>query len=346
MTTPSSFLVHQSRFRLGDSLWLSPLLRNIRRFFPSAKITVVGSAPTSRALGTNPHVDELVIYDPSAGEAEHRRLIDRLRREHFDVALFAFVRRPKSRWLAEVAAELGIPVRVNLEYFDRATDGRACHELFTHEAWFFWGTLASPRLLLHALSPLIGSGATERLQDRAVEFPLRDRWRRQAETVLLREGIGDAPFVLMTPGGKSSQKWPAGSYAALAGRITEEENTAVIVDGGPEDGEVLRQVGAELDRHRRSAPAQERPVVLARNPLGVMTALLERAAVLVSNDSAPIHLAEALGTPTLYFTQHEKLTHSHPDGEACWALFDDTENSVAGISVDEARRALREMPWR
>jgi len=61
------------------------------------------------------------------------------------------------------------------------------------------------------------------------------------------------------------------------------------------------------------------------------------------NRAASIHLAEAVATPSLYFSQHEKLTHSHPDGERHWALFDQRQNSVENITVDRALRALAEM---
>jgi ADP-heptose:LPS heptosyltransferase len=78
-----------------------------------------------------------------------------------------------------------------------------------------------------------------------------------------------------------------------------------------------------------------------RDPLGVLAALLGRAALLVANDSAPIHLAEAAGTPTLYFAHHEKLVHSHPAGERALALFDDLANRVVNVSVEQALGAAR-----
>ncbi len=72
-------------------------------------------------------------------------------------------------------------------------------------------------------------------------------------------------------------------------------------------------------------------------------ALLERARLLVANDSAPIHLAEAAGTPTLYFAQREKLVHSHPAGERCLALYDDAGNDPRRITVEQAVHAVREV---
>ena len=65
---------------------------------------------------------------------------------------------------------------------------------------------------------------------------------------------------------------------------------------------------------------------------------------MVTNDSAPLHFAAALGAPALYFSQREKLAHSHPRSPRCWALYDDLENDLERISVEQALGAIREMP--
>ena len=71
--------------------------------------------------------------------------------------------------------------------------------------------------------------------------------------------------------------------------------------------------------------------------------MLARARLLISNDSAPVHFAAALGVPTLYFAQREKLVHSHPGSANGWALYDDLENDLTHITSDQALGAVREM---
>ncbi len=103
--------------------------------------------------------------------ARRARVLSELLKTRFDAALFALVRRDKSRWLAEAMAAVGVPWRVNLEYLDGAEDGgREPDGLFTHEAWFVWGRKPGPVLLLHALEPWLGAG--EWLADRRVELPV------------------------------------------------------------------------------------------------------------------------------------------------------------------------------
>ena len=336
---PRRVLVHQSRFRVGDALWLTPLLRHLRRAFPAAEVTVVCGPLGRPVFSRNPHVYELLVWDPAGGEEERRRVLAALAERRFDAALFALVRRDKSRWLAEAAAAAGVPWRINLEYLDpdapEAADGHA--GLFTHEAWFVWGHLASPRLLLHALSPWLGDGVWQ--EDRRVELPVSGEERAEAERVLADWGIGDGPFTVLAPAGHSSDRWPPERFAALGVQLSAEWDHFLLIEGAPSDEPLLREVERCLERSFLQAGRFR----VGTHPLGVLAALLERARLLVSNDSAPIHVAEAAGTPTLYFAHREKLVHSHPAGPLCWALYDEREDRLADISVEQAWEALRRM---
>ena len=98
-----------------------------------------------------------------------------------------------------------------------------------------------------------------------------------------------------------------------------------------------------FDITTKSNDLRRRRIVAATEPLGVLAALLEGTRLLVANDSAPIHLGEAVAAPTLYFAQREKLAHSHPRTRACWALWDNMANDPAAITVEQALGAVREM---
>jgi ADP-heptose:LPS heptosyltransferase len=294
-------------------------------------------------LSNIPQVDEVLVVDPTGETAERARLVSKLRGRQFDGAIFALARREKSRWLAEAIADMKVPYRINLEYFDNVDIERS--DLFTHEGWFFWCAIASARFLLHGLCPLVGQqrrASQSWLQDRCVTFPVRPTWRQEAKRVLAERGIGTRPFVLLTPGGSSSQRWPTRKFAALAVRLAEELGVHVIVEGGPADGALVERTMQQVTELQRSTRAGTR-CVAAHDSLGVLAALLERSSLLVSNDSAPIHLAEATGTPTLYFSHHEKLTHSHPGSHSHWALYDLLQNRVANIPVDSALSTVSQM---
>lgn len=335
---PARVLVHQSRFHVGDALWLTPLLRNVRRAFPAAEVTVVAGPLAAPVFSRSPHVSDLVIWDPAGGAAERQRVLAELGRRRFDAALFALVRRDKSRWLAEAVAAAGVPWRVNLEYLDgTAVEGEIPDPdgLFTHEAWFVWGLLPSPKLLLHALSPWLGpcpEKSGDWLEDRRVEMPVTPEERIEAERVLAAAGIGGGPFAVLAPAGHSSDRWPPERFAELGRRLVERLDCPLLIEGAPSDAPLLRAVERGIGLPDRAR--------VSTDPLGVFTALLGRARLLVSNDSAPIHLAEAAGTPTLYFAHREKLQHSHPMGPSCLALWDERENRLAEIPAERVWEAV------
>lgn len=327
------FLIHQARFHIGDTLWLTPLLRALHSLFPHPRVTLVGPPVAATVLAGNPHLGELLPYHPREGEEGRRRVLAALAGRPFDAALSAFARRPESRWLIEALAAAGVPRRVNLEYHDDALDSSRPWSLATHEAWFSWGSLYSPRLLLHALDPLLPDGC-ERTADDRLDLHVAAAAHRRADELLAERGIGDRPFAILAPGGLSSARWPAGRFARLAAALAGELGFAVLVEGSAEEAPLLRETAA----------AAAHPSVLAcQDPLEVFAALVARARLLVGNDSSPLHYADALGAPALYFAQREKLIHSHPRSASCWALYDDLENDLERISVEQALGAVREM---
>jgi ADP-heptose:LPS heptosyltransferase len=358
------FLIHQARFHIGDSLWITPLLRLIHGLFRRPRVTLVGPPVAAEVLAGNPHLGELLCHHPADGEAGRRRVLAALAGRRFDAALFAFARRHESAWLARaMAGDLagaGAPAmaarRINLEYHDLFQDSRRPWRPFTHEGWFFWGLLPSPRMLLHVLDPALPAAAraarrTARDETRLELHPTAAARRRAAELLAAR-GLGGRPFAVLAPGGRSSPRWPAASFARLAAALAGEMRLAVLIEGSPGEAPLLREVAAALAEGTAAAETagvagsrggERPPIVVCQDPLDVFAALLERARLLIGNDSGPLHLAAALGVPSLYFAAREKLAHSHPEGTASWALFDELANDPCNISVAQALGALREM---
>jgi ADP-heptose:LPS heptosyltransferase len=329
------FLVHQARHHLGNALWLTPLLGEIGRRWPAARCVVVGSPAAEPVLAVHPRCDRFVAFAEGAGAAARRRVAAALDDEPCDAALFAFARRPQARWLLAAAAERGARWRVDLEYRDPDLDSRVVLPPATHEAWLLWGSLASPHFLLHALDPLLPPGAPPPARRRVEYAPPAEAVARAAER-RAAWGFGTAPYAVLAPGGHSSPRWPAERFAALARGLADERGLHVAVEGAPDERPLLAAVAA-------AAGAVRRRVVAAADPVPVLAALLAEARLLVGNDSAPIHLAEAVGTPTLYLARGEKRLHSHPAGAAAWALWDAAANDLAAITAAQALAAVDAM---
>ncbi len=100
----------------------------------------------------------------------------------------------------------------------------------------------------------------------------------------------EGPFaVLNISAGKQTNRWMTSRFAALADGIAEAHGWPVVLSGGPGDRERAAQVEAEI----RSARTL---VACGQFDLRGLVALLRRAELLVSGDSGPMHIANALGT--------------------------------------------------
>jgi heptosyltransferase-2 len=258
---------------IGDAVMSLPFLRALERADPAGKITVLakkGPAAIYRAEGTADEVRTAagVLGDVSAmsrGSFSEAWLLP----NSFRSALAPFLAR--------------VPERIGY-----ATDGRA--GLLTR-------ALPPPPRTGHQLrdyDPLLRSSGIEPDPD-PPRLPVPEGAAAQADAALAQAGVSaDCDFVLLAPGAAFSgtKRWPPDRFGELARVLSERGRRCGIVIGPGEEAiaeEVRRASGSEL------------PVLgLDLDPVGV-AALARRAKVVVANDSGPMHLAAAVGTPVVAF---------------------------------------------
>lgn len=263
---PSDTLVVQTAF-LGDVVLTTGLLAALAERHGPVDVLV---RPTAAALvATHPAVASALEFDKRGGDrgwGGFRRTVRRLSNRHYRRVYLPHgsLRSAGLAWMARIPVRVGFADAAGAWLYTR----RVPRPAGGHEA---------ERLL--ALAEPAPGGRAE------VSLSLTDDDRAQAYAWLADRGIGDG-FVALAPGSVwATKRWPAFPDLArlLPGRV--------VVIGGPEDT-------ALADRIVEAAP--DRVVSAAgRIPLRVSAALIERAGVLVSNDSAPLHLASAVGTPVV-----------------------------------------------
>lgn len=263
--TAGGTLVVQTAF-LGDALLTSGLLSELAgRFGPVDVLVTPGAVPL---LETHPGVRDVLVYDKRGTDRGPRawwQLVRRVKARQYQRAFLPH----RSMRTAALAWAAAIPERVGF-------GGTLATALYsTKIPWPDAGHYADKLL---ALSP----GTTRRA---SVELHLTEDDRATAYAWLAARGVGDG-FVAMAPGSIwGTKRWPGFPDLArlLPGRV--------VVLGGADDAELAqRVVDAAPDR-----------VV---NATGVFSlresaAVLERAGVLITNDSAPLHLASATRTATV-----------------------------------------------
>jgi heptosyltransferase-2 len=262
-------LVIQTAF-LGDVVLTTPLLSALaERDGPVDVVTTPAAAPL---LETHPAVRQVIPYDKRGRDRGWRGLRTLARRLAGEGYARAYLPHRSLR-TAVLARLAGIPARTGFHDGWRLLYTEVCRRPATgHE---------SSRLL--ALAGEAPGVYAPRL------YPSADDGRVAGE-LLGQAGI-TGPFIALAPGSIwGSKRWP--HYGELARRLSAR--LPVVALGSPEDvglgEEIVRAVAGGRGRHG------------AVNACGRLTlrqsaALIGRAALLVTNDSAPLHVATAMGTP-------------------------------------------------
>ncbi len=266
-----SSLVIQTAF-LGDVVLTTPLLTALaERHGPVDVVTTPAAAPL---LETHPAVRRVVPYDKQGADRGWRglrRQARRLRAEDYDLAYLPH-RSLRTALLARLA---GIPRRIGF-----------------HDGWplLYTGVRRRPAEG-HEIDRLLALADVKPKHQTPPTLGLTLADHAAAAHLLQESRLGGGPFVVLAPGSIWGSKcWP--HSGALALRLAER--WGVVLIGGPGDAGLGEKIGAAVTR------AGGRVVnACGRLSLRESAALIAKAAVLVTNDSAPLHFAQAVGTPTV-----------------------------------------------
>jgi len=264
----SASVVIQTSF-LGDTVLTTPLIAHLAE---CGAVDVVVTAASAPLLANNPSIRDVIVYDKRGrdrGIGGFVRLARRLRANRYASAYLA----QGSMRSAALALVAGIDVRIGFET-------SAGTRLYTSRVPYFENEHHAVRLLR-----LAGSEDLPVAMVRPRLFPGDDE-RQRVDALLREQGWKGEPFTAVAPGSVwATKRWP--QYAELA---TLLEGTIVVV-GSAADRELATKI-------RDAAGAR---VIDCTGVLSLLASaeLIGRARVLVTNDSAPLHLASATGTPTV-----------------------------------------------
>jgi heptosyltransferase-3 len=290
--------------RLGDVLLTTPVSAALRRMFPRAGISWLVRPYTAPLLEHNPDIDRIIL---DRGESPGR-LAELIRNERFDAAIVAY---PRWRivwalWLARIPLRIGPANKLYAIFLNRRVRQHRSKGK-KHEADYN----------LELLEPL--GVPFKRYPTRYVAT---DEERRAARRLLEAKGISfDEPIVILHPGsGGSSARWPLERFMELGDGL-QADGCDLVVTGGPgEDHE-----GAMAASMRRP------PIFVAAGSVSIreLAAILSWADLVVANSTGPLHLAVALGVPTVSI--YSSLPTRHP---ARWGPY------PAYVEGDDLHRVL------
>jgi ADP-heptose:LPS heptosyltransferase len=313
---PTTRILVIAEGQIGDLLLLTPVFRALRRKFPSSDLsllTVERRPTTSRNeaviaksmdhfLCNDPHLSSVHILrrdilrslkGSSRLKAEWR-IIRYLRDLECDTIISAFRddRFSIAAWLSRATVRIGEANR-NLGWTYTRSPVRKKGE----------GSILDYFCELAELA-----GCT--VESRKTVFAPSIQNERWAEGFLKDSGLQPGMFVLVHPGATGDYKiWPPERYAALIRKLADRSGRSILLCGGMQDHVLIEKIA---DPHR-----EENVKVYVEKDVDRFAALAKRAALVISNDSGPRHMAVAVGTPSLAIF---RLFHDRE-----WGVYEESE---------------------
>lgn len=289
---PRRILIVRQHNQMGDMVCATPALRAVRRAFPGAQLALVTAPVNHEVVRHNPDLDRILLFDRVIWRRPSRllRFLSEVRgfRPDLAVVLNSVSFSVTSAWIAAVS---GAPVIMGGD--SRPFGWDLSRQLYSLEL------PSRPELdrhaVLHNLAPLEAVGiAAAGLETVVVAAPAE----QAAAAALLAALPGDAALLVIHPGaGKQANLWPAERFAAIAARAAAAGDRVVVLQG-PADGGIITRFTAALPA-AAGGPARARILTAPRQPIGVCAALLARCDRFLCNDTGLMHVAGAVGAPTL-----------------------------------------------
>ncbi|MCG3148561.1 MAG: ADP-heptose--LPS heptosyltransferase 2 [Verrucomicrobiae bacterium] len=319
-THPKRILVRATNW-IGDTVMTLPAVQRLRELEPDAHLTVASPEKLADLWRHNPHVND-VLTGP-------------LPRRQFDLAII-FPNSFRSAWECYTA---GIPRRVGFTgHWRRAllTDALPDPEQSRYEKLTVAGKQFERKIFpvirhqSHRYLDLIGhlggnrTHCPPKLWIAAGEIP--------ALTKFLHEG--SRPFFGINAGAEygPAKRWPAENFISVAKNISAEVACRWLIFGGPGDTAIAGQIETDL---RTALDDRSVVNVAGKTNLLELCQLLKFCRLLITNDTGPMHLADALGTPLVAIFGSTSAPLTGPTGK---------HSRVVNVPVECNPCFLRECP--
>lgn len=277
---------------LGDVLMTTPALRALKASRPGRRLTLLTSPAGAEAAGLLPMVDEVIVYDAPWMKATAPRpdprpdlaMIERLRRARFDAAAIFTVYSQNPLPSAMLCYLAGIPLRL-------AHCRENPYQLLTD-----WVPDPEPdRLARHEVRRQLDLAAEVgcRADDERMAMAVPDAARRRMARTLDGLGLGShRRWAVVHPGATApSRRYPPEHFAEAARRLAADDGLAIVFTGSAPERDLIEGIRAAM-----AAPSHSLAGTLG---LAELAALIERAPLLIANNTGPVHVAAAVGTPVV-----------------------------------------------
>jgi lipopolysaccharide heptosyltransferase II len=294
---------------IGDLVLSMTAVRALKHTYPEAQIDLLAVPASAKIVMHDPDLAGIITYDPNIWRRPKAliqvknwrdafRLLRRLRARHYDIAVSLY-----GPWAGVIAVLSGAQRCVGF--------GRESYPGFMTDsvAGVHWSPKSREHEVDYCLQLAQAAGATIRPSDRIPRLYVDPQAREQLEQLLVQEGVQpEKPLIAchVSSNNGQSKRWPIPYWATLIDKLTCEQGAQVVLTGTAADLPLVQSVTHRLQEAcpeactERSRSERRNAINLAgKTSLPQLAALLQRADLVISGDSGPMHIAAAVGTPLI-----------------------------------------------
>lgn len=265
---------------IGDAVLTTPVIQALRENFPRAHLAVLAGPRAFSVFKSDPRIDAKIVYDKSICWKNKLSLLNRLRQDRYDLVVD----------LRSSAFSIILGAKYHTSVFARPPK-----PLIHMKDRHLWKLKSLGLDIGHTAGPSVMFSGEERNYVNR----LFDKWQ-------IKDG---QLIVAIAPGARNmTKRWEKEGYRQLAGRLTKEYNAKIIMVGDRQDALLAQEIISRIE----PAPLN----AAGKTSIGELAFLLTKCRLLVSNDSAPMHLGWAVNTPVVAIfgpTSHKKYAPAGPD---------------------------------
>lgn len=263
--TANQFLIVATT-ALGDTLWATAAVENIRKSFPHAYIGLLTSPIGLEIFKYNPHINKLFLLQEPLSR-HFFSLWKTLYREQFDTVLLFHA---SQRLTLPLCSLIGATRIIGTAGINKGLDALLTHPLPNH----------TQHEIVRRLKIAEAIGAQTPTE--TLSFFLSPN-----EQLPPRKGT----WIALHPGSKDTfKRWPKEHFIQLGRRLKETLNCEILITGTKEERPLMEEIAAQIPGATLDEPNRN---------LHSFAALLNQMDLLISNDTGPVHLACALNRPVI-----------------------------------------------
>lgn len=280
MQPPRHILVARTD-KIGDLLLSLPTFQALRQTHPDARLTALVSPYAKEIVEGHPDIDQVEVYDADESAWSLGCRFRELEVDTF-VALYPRPKLALASWFADVPVRIGTATRWYSFFFN--------HRIWMHRSQ---GDRHEVEYNLELVQALEVGPVPEK-----IHFPLGDAERAFAKDLLREKGIPEGTsYVVVHPGHKGSAlNWNPRLYGQAIAQLAQRKGMRVVITAGPDETALVSKVTT----FHGPLPNEQKPVLLIGEcGLRQLAAVYEGAECFLSGSTGTMHLAAAVGTPTV-----------------------------------------------